>query len=123
MDDPTHPTPARGQIAVQVSFVLAAAIFFVGAIAALTLSKGTPQAGDPIALIYPPQWSAQESFAATLSLDVDILTLGRADFIVIAAPKEGSDASTFRRSGALVVLNAIGAQICAPRSPNQDTKI
>lgn len=79
-------------------------ILGVGSLAAaLGVSLQPPRSG-PVALLFPPWWSAPHAMRAAASAG-SVVRFGAFPFIVVVAPDKGAFEQALRQAGAWFILN------------------
>lgn len=70
------------------------------------------RAGDPVAIVFPPHWKSGDVFRASAMLEVDIMTRGKADFVMIVIPRTDHALDPLRKTGALFAVKTTVRQLC-----------
>ena len=78
----------------------------------LAFGVQTVEAGSPVAIVFPPTWHFIDAFRASATLDVDILSIGQFDFVIIVNPHHGHALDGLSAVGALFVMKTNVRQIC-----------
>ncbi len=96
-------------------------LVLVGAALAVAIAAAGPVPDAPVAMIFPPWWTAARAFAAAARLGAPIIRFGAIPTIVVVPPDGTPTLSArARAAGALVVVNAIGLGGCATPRPQQN---
>ncbi len=81
------------------------------------LGVSGPRAARPVAVVFPPWWSAQRSIAAAARAELAILRFGGLPAIVVVAPLTQAAGARLRQAGAWLLLDASAGGGCAPSFP------
>ncbi len=92
------------------------AVFSLFAYASLAFGVREGRAGEPVAIVFPPHWGSGDAFRASAMLDVDIVTSGRFDFVMIVVPRTHRALARLRETGALFVMKTNVGQLCSSES-------
>ena len=84
---------------------------------ALAASARAPASG-PVALVFPPWWSAAQTVMAA-SASGAVIRLGSLPFVAIVAPANAGERARLHHAGALLLLDPIMVTGCLPAA-NKD---
>ena len=90
--------------------------FSLIAYAWLTFGLQQVKAGEPIAIVFPPHWQSGDVFRASAMLEVDIVTSGSFDFVMIVVPRTDHALEPLRKTGALFKMKTTVRQLCTDGS-------
>lgn len=112
--DPAHHDPLLQTGAFRNTFIAigASVVFAVGYLWIAFGSIQTP-IGEPAALVFPPHWPPERALHSALSLDLALVDFGEVSNIAVVVPYTDTALDTARSKGAMLILNAAGAAICA----------
>lgn len=83
----------------------------------LHLVSGAGRDGRAVVLVFPPTWSRGDALAATASLSVPIVDMGRLPFIYAVQPDGPRTVRAARAAGALLVLKSPALTLCTGQAP------
>jgi hypothetical protein len=96
---------------------LAPVVSLVLGLVPIGLGMSGPRPARPVAVLFPPWWSAERSVAAAARAELAILRFGGLPGIVVLAPLTPFAAARLRQAGAWLVLDAEAGSGCAPSLP------
>ncbi|WP_167601042.1 hypothetical protein [Celeribacter sp. HF31] len=78
----------------------------------MTFFAGVGVAGEPVALVFPPNWDRSNVFLGAASLNVHIVDVDSNGTFAVVIPRTDDALDRFRTSGALLALNSVARTLC-----------
>lgn len=108
---PENPIKVRPGFAAWLGPISVSAIGLLSAVW-LTLFSGLGQAGQPVALVFPPNWDRLKVFLSAADLNVDVVDVKTSGFVAIVIPRTNSALDRYRQSGAIFAIAAPANSLC-----------